>query len=62
MDSSQACPNAPAGEACAAPPPADVDSGDYAWKTFVTALVRHSLSSPEQHIAYFEMWNEPDLK
>jgi hypothetical protein len=39
-----------------------VDSGDNAWKTFVTALVRHSLSSPELHIAYYEMWNEPDLK
>jgi hypothetical protein len=62
MDPSQACPNAPVGEACAAPPPADVDSGDNTWKTFVTALVRHSLSSPELHIAYYEMWNEPDLK
>ena len=46
----------------AAPPPADVDAGDNAWKNFVTALVRHSLSSPELHIAYYEMWNEPDLK
>lgn len=59
MDPSLACPNAPA---CPAPPPADVDSGDNAWKTFVTALVTHSLSSPELHIAYYEIWNEPDLK
>jgi hypothetical protein len=59
MDPSQACPNAPS---CPAPPPADVGSGDNAWKAFVTALVQHSLSSPELHIAYYEMWNEPDLK
>jgi hypothetical protein len=31
------------------------------WKEFVTALVKHSLSSPELHIPYYEMWNEPDL-
>jgi len=62
MDASQACPNAPAGAGCPAPPPADVDSGDTAWKTFVTALVQHSLSSQELHIAYYELWNEPDLK
>jgi len=32
------------------------------WKAFVTAVVQHSLSAPELHIAYYEMWNEPDLK
>jgi hypothetical protein len=32
------------------------------WKAFVTALVRHSLSAPELHIASYELWNEPDLK
>jgi len=61
MRPTEACPYAPASGGCAAPP-ADVDSGDNTWKTFVTALVRHSLSSPELHIAYYEMWNEPDLK
>jgi fibronectin type 3 domain-containing protein len=61
MRPSEACPYASASGGCAAPP-ADVDSGDNTWKTFVTALVRHSLSSPELHITYYEMWNEPDLK
>jgi polysaccharide biosynthesis protein PslG len=61
MRPSEACPYDAASLGCAAPP-ADVDSGDNRWKTFVTALVRHSLSSPELHIAYYEMWNEPDLK
>jgi hypothetical protein len=32
------------------------------WKAFVTAIVNHSLSSPDLHIAYYELWNEPDLK
>ena len=32
------------------------------WKAFVTAVVTHSLSSPELHIAYYELWNEPDFK
>jgi hypothetical protein len=45
---------------CAAPP-ADVDSGDTMFKNFVTALVNHSLASPDHHIAYYEIWNEPDL-
>ena len=48
-------------QGCAAPP-ADVNSGDKTWKAFVTAVVKHSLSAPELHIAYYEMWNEPDLK
>jgi hypothetical protein len=39
----------------------DLDSGDNIWKEFVTAVVKHSLSAPELHIAYYEMWNEPDL-
>jgi hypothetical protein len=39
-----------------------VDSGNNMWKAFVTQLVKHSLSSSELHIAYYEMWNEPDLK
>jgi hypothetical protein len=60
MRPSEACPYDTADRGCAAPP-ADVDSGDNTWKTFVTALVHHSLSSPELHIAYYEMWNEPDL-
>lgn len=42
-------------------PPADLNSGDYMWKAFITALVNHSLSSPSKHIAYYELWNEPDL-
>jgi fibronectin type 3 domain-containing protein len=42
--------------------PIDVESGDNMWKAFVTALVKHSLSSPKLHIAYYELWNEPDLK
>jgi hypothetical protein len=42
--------------------PSDIDSGDAQWKEFVTALVQHSLASPEHHISYYEMWNEPDLK
>ena len=61
MRPNEACPYDPADEGCAAPP-ADVDSGDNTWKAFVTAVVRHSLSSPELHISYYEMWNEPDLK
>jgi hypothetical protein len=61
MRPSEACPYDISDEGCAAPP-ADVDSGDNTWKTFVTALVHHSLSSPDLHIAYYEMWNEPDLK
>jgi hypothetical protein len=61
MSPSQACPYDTLDKGCAAPP-ADVDSGDNTWKTFVTALVHHSLSSPDLHIAYYEMWNEPDLK
>ena len=47
------------GVGCAAPP-ADVDSGDNIWKSFVTALVQHSLSSSTAHIKYYELWNEPD--
>jgi polysaccharide biosynthesis protein PslG len=61
MRPSEACPYFVADPGCAAPP-ADVDSGDNTWKAFVTALVKHSLSAPELHIAYYEMWNEPDLK
>ena len=47
------------GMGCAAPP-SDVQSGDNIWKTFVTVLVQHSLSSPTVHIKYYELWNEPD--
>jgi fibronectin type 3 domain-containing protein len=61
MRPSEACPYNPSLEGCAAPP-SDIDSGDNAWKAYVTAVVEHSLSSPELHIAYYEMWNEPDLK
>jgi fibronectin type 3 domain-containing protein len=61
MRPGEACPYLVEDPGCAAPP-ADVDSGDYMWKAFVTALVKHSLSSPDLHIAYYEMWNEPDLK
>jgi fibronectin type 3 domain-containing protein len=61
MRPSEACPYDVSDPGCAAPP-SDVDSGDNMWKAFVTALVHHSLSSPELHIAYYEMWNEPDLK
>lgn len=47
------------GVGCAAPP-SDVDSSDHIWKTFVTALVQHSLASPTAHIKFYEIWNEPD--
>ncbi len=47
------------GMGCASPP-SDVESGDNIWKTFVNALVQHSLSSPTAHIKYYEIWNEPD--
>jgi fibronectin type 3 domain-containing protein len=60
MRPGEACPYLVEDPGCAAPP-ADVDSGDNMWKAFVTQLVKHSLSSPELHIAYYEMWNEPDL-
>jgi Glycosyl hydrolases family 39 len=59
-DPGAACFYMVADPGCTAPP-ADVDSGDNMWKTFVTAIVNHSLSSPELHIAYYELWNEPDL-
>jgi fibronectin type 3 domain-containing protein len=60
MRPTEACPYDVADPGCAAPP-SDIDSGNNAWKGFVTALVRHSLSAPQLHIAYYEMWNEPDL-
>jgi hypothetical protein len=44
---------------CAAPP-SDVDSGDNIWKTFVAALVHHSLASQTGHIKYYEIWDEPN--
>jgi hypothetical protein len=47
------------GVGCAAPP-SDVDAGDQIWKTFVTALVQHSLASTTAHIKFYEIWNEPD--
>jgi fibronectin type 3 domain-containing protein len=61
MRPTEACPYSVSDPGCAAPP-SDVDSGDAMFKAFVTALVKHSLSSPELHISYYEMWNEPDLK
>jgi hypothetical protein len=57
---SQSCAYAVSDPGCAAPT-ADLNSGDNIWKEFVTAVVKHSLSSPELHIPYYEMWNEPDL-
>jgi fibronectin type 3 domain-containing protein len=60
MRPSEACAYDTADPGCAAPP-SDVDSGDNIWKSFVTAIVKHSMSSPNLHIAYYEMWNEPDL-
>jgi fibronectin type 3 domain-containing protein len=57
---SQACPYDVSAPGCTAPT-SDLSSGDNIWKEFVTAVVKHSLSSPELHIAYYEMWNEPDL-
>ena len=57
---SQTCAYAVSTPGCAAPT-SDLNSGDNIWKEFVTAIVQHSLSSPESHIAYYEMWNEPDL-
>jgi hypothetical protein len=61
MRPSEACSYVVTDPGCAAPP-SDVDSGDNIWKAFVTALVNHSLSSPDLHIAYYELWNEPDLQ
>jgi hypothetical protein len=61
MRPSEACSYLSTDPGCAAPP-SDVDSGDNLWKAFVTAVVKHSLSSPKLHIAYYELWNEPDLK
>jgi hypothetical protein len=61
MRPSEACPYLTSDTGCAAPPE-DVDEGDGTWKAFVTAVVKHSLSSRELHIAYYEIWNEPDLK
>jgi hypothetical protein len=60
MRPSEACAYLVSDPGCAAPP-SDVDSGDNMWKAFVTALVKHSLSSPDLHIPYYELWNEPDL-
>lgn len=60
MRPGEACPYDTADPGCAAPP-SDVDSGDNIWKAFVTAVVKHSMSAPNLHIAYYEMWNEPDL-
>jgi len=57
---SQVCAYAVSTPGCAAPT-SDLTSGDNIWKEFVTAVVQHSLSSSEFHIAYYEMWNEPDL-
>jgi hypothetical protein len=57
---SQTCPYAVSTPGCAAPT-SDLNSGDNMWKEFVTAIVKHSLSSSDLHIAYYEMWNEPDL-
>jgi hypothetical protein len=42
-------------------PPSDVDTTDNYWKTFITALVNHSLASGTAHIKYYELWNEPDI-
>jgi hypothetical protein len=39
-------------------PPSDVDTGDVQWQTFVTALVTRY----QGEIAFYEGWNEPDLK
>jgi hypothetical protein len=60
MRPSEACAYDAADPGCAAPP-YDVDSGDNIWKAFVTAIVKHSKSASNLHIAYYEMWNEPDL-
>ena len=57
---SQACAYATNTPGCAAPT-SDLNSGDNIWKEFVTAIVKHSLSASDLHIAYYEMWNEPDL-
>ncbi len=42
-------------------PPSDIDSGDELFKTYVTAVVKHSLASTTGHIKYYETWNEPDI-
>ena len=60
MRPSEACAYLSSDPGCAAPP-SDVDSGDNLWKAYVTAVVQHSLSSPDLHIDFYELWNEPDL-
>ena len=57
MRPSEACLQDVQYRGCAAPP-RDVDSGDNLWKTFVAALVHHSLASQTGHIKYYEIWNE----
>jgi hypothetical protein len=49
----------PSTPGCAAPP-SDIAYRDNIWKTFVGALVEHSLASPTAHIKYYELWNEPN--
>ena len=59
MRPSEACNQDAAVHGCAAPPK-DVDSGNNLWKTFVAALVHHSLASRTGHIKYYEIWDEPN--
>ncbi len=43
-------------------PPNDVETGDYYWKNFLTALYTHTSTTPGlEKIKYWECWNEPNV-
>ncbi len=43
-------------------PPNDVETGDYYWKGFLTALYTHTVNTPGlEKIKYWECWNEPNV-
>ncbi|MGA2695493.1 MAG: choice-of-anchor D domain-containing protein [Terriglobales bacterium] len=43
-------------------PPNDVETGDYYWKGFLTALYTHTSTTPGlENIKYWECWNEPNV-
>lgn len=43
-------------------PPNDVETGDYYWKDFLTALYTHTSTTPGlENIKYWECWNEPNV-
>ncbi|MGH9433902.1 MAG: glycoside hydrolase domain-containing protein [Terriglobia bacterium] len=54
--------NSPPGS-CDAPKDLNPDGSgpDMIWQNFVTAVVTHSNNSADNHIKYWEVWNEPDI-